>query len=37
VDPWGPVEPRALALMRAVRDEFDPGHVLNPGRYVGGL
>jgi glycolate oxidase FAD binding subunit len=37
VDPWGPVEPQALALMRALRDEFDPGRVLNPGRYVGGL
>jgi len=37
VDPWGPVEPHALALMHALRDEFDPGRVLNPGRYVGGL
>ena len=37
VDPWGPVEPRAFALMRALRDEFDPARVLNPGRYVGGL
>ena len=37
IDPWGPVEPQALALMRALRDEFDPGRVLNPGRYVGGL
>jgi len=37
VDPWGPVEPGVLALMRALREEFDPGRVLNPGRYVGGL
>ena len=37
VDPWGPIEPGALALMRALRDEFDPKRVLNPGRYVGGL
>src|SRR5262245_52832821 len=37
VDPWGPVEPGSFALMRALRDEFDPRHVLNPGRYVGGL
>jgi glycolate oxidase FAD binding subunit len=37
VDPWGPVEPGALGLMRALRDEFDPRRVLNPGRYVGGL
>jgi len=37
IDPWGPVEPCAFALMRSLRDEFDPGRVLNPGRYVGGL
>ena len=37
VDAWGSVEPRAFALMRALRDEFDPARVLNPGRYVGGL
>lgn len=37
VDPWGPIEPGALGLMRALKDEFDPGRVLNPGRFVGGL
>ena len=37
VDPWGPVDPEALAVMRALRDEFDPKRVLNPGRFVGGL
>jgi glycolate oxidase FAD binding subunit len=37
VDPWGAIEPGAFALMRALRDEFDPRRVLNPGRYVGGL
>ena len=37
VDPWGPIEPRPMALMRALRDEFDPRRVLNPGRFVGGL
>ena len=37
VDPWGPIEPGPMALMRALRDEFDPGRVLNPGRFVGGL
>jgi len=37
VDPWGPVEPGPFALMRALRDEFDPKRVLNPGRFVGGL
>ena len=37
VDPWGPVEPGALALMRALKTEFDPLGLLNPGRFVGGL
>lgn len=37
VDAWGPVEPGALALMRALKARFDPTGVLNPGRFVGGL
>ena len=37
LDPWGPVEPAAFALMQRLRDEFDPRRVLNPGRFVGGL
>jgi glycolate oxidase FAD binding subunit len=37
VDPWGPIDPGPLAIMRALRDEFDPKRVLNPGRFVGGL
>lgn len=37
VDPWGPVEPGAFALMRALKREFDARGVLNPGRFVGGL
>jgi glycolate oxidase FAD binding subunit len=37
VDPWGPIESGPMALMRALRDEFDPKRVLNPGRFVGGL
>jgi glycolate oxidase FAD binding subunit len=36
-DPWGPVAPEAFALMRAIKDQFDPGRILNPGRFVGGL
>src|SRR5262249_2560849 len=37
IDPWGPADPGALALMRGLKDEFDPRRVLNPGRFVGGL
>jgi glycolate oxidase FAD binding subunit len=37
VDPWGPIAPDALALMRAIKTTFDPGARLNPGRFVNGL
>jgi glycolate dehydrogenase FAD-binding subunit len=35
VDPWGAIAPEVLALMRAVRAEFDPARILNPGRHAG--
>lgn len=35
VDPWGPVP--ALELMRKVKEGFDPGRILAPGRFVGGI
>jgi glycolate oxidase FAD binding subunit len=31
LDPWGPVDPGALALMRRVKERFDPAGVCNPG------
>jgi glycolate oxidase FAD binding subunit len=34
-DMWGPVP--GLALMRRVKDQFDPGHRFAPGRFVGGI
>jgi len=37
VDPWGPVAPGPLELMRALKREFDPRGTLNPGRFVAGI
>ncbi len=35
VDVWGPVP--SAGLMRAVKDQFDPGHRMAPGRLAGGI
>jgi glycolate oxidase FAD binding subunit len=35
VDMWGPAP--SLGLMRAVKDQFDPGHRMAPGRFAGGI
>lgn len=35
VDVWGPVQ--GLQLMEAVKAQFDPGQLLSPGRFVGGI
>ncbi|HEY7145114.1 MAG TPA: FAD-binding oxidoreductase [Streptosporangiaceae bacterium] len=35
VDIWGPVP--SLPLMRSVKDQFDPGHRMAPGRFAGGI
>ena len=37
VDPWGPVDPPVVALMRRVREHFDPAGVCSPGVFAGGL
>ncbi len=37
LDPWGPVPAPALAVMRALKAEFDPRGILNPGRFVANL
>ena len=36
LDTWGQATD-ALALMRAVKNQFDPKNTLNPGRFVGGI
>ena len=36
VDVWGP-DPSALALMRRLKERFDPAGVCNPGGFVGGI
>lgn len=35
LDMWGPVP--GLALMRRIKDQFDPGRRFAPGRFVGGI
>jgi glycolate oxidase FAD binding subunit len=35
VDIWGPAP--GLSLMRAIKDQFDPGHTMAPGRFAGGI
>jgi glycolate oxidase FAD binding subunit len=35
-DVWHPL-PRALEVMRALKQSFDPQNILNPGRFVAGL
>ena len=35
LDMWGPVP--GLALMRRIKDQFDPDHRFAPGRFVGGI
>ena len=34
---WGSIDPDLLTIMKRVKGEFDPGDVLSPGRFVGGL
>ncbi len=36
LDIWGQPGP-SFKLMRALKNQFDPNQILNPGRYVGGI
>jgi glycolate oxidase FAD binding subunit len=35
LDVWGPVH--GLGVMRRIKEQFDPEHRMNPGRFVGGI
>ena len=37
LDPWGPLAPGALDLMRRVKERFDPAGICNPGVFVGSI
>jgi len=36
INPWG-TPGDAFELMRSLKQQFDPGNTLNPGRFVGGI
>lgn len=36
LDVWGPVGPE-LAIMKRLKQQFDPERILSPGRFVGGI
>lgn len=36
LDRWGSPS-SAIEVMRAIKSEFDPGRILNPGRFAGGI
>jgi glycolate oxidase FAD binding subunit len=37
LDPWGPLAPPALELMRRIKLRFDPAGACNPGLFAGGI
>jgi glycolate oxidase FAD binding subunit len=37
VDPWGPLDEPALAVMRRLKQRFDPAGACNPGLFAGGI
>jgi glycolate oxidase FAD binding subunit len=37
LSPWGEPDPGALAVMRRVKERFDPARIFSPGSFVGGI
>jgi glycolate oxidase FAD binding subunit len=37
VPPWPDPDPGALAVMRRIKERFDPARIFHPGAYVGGI
>jgi glycolate oxidase FAD binding subunit len=37
LDPWGPVDEGALALMHRLKERFDTARIFRPGAFVGGI
>jgi glycolate oxidase FAD binding subunit len=37
VTPWAEPDPGALAVMRRVKERFDPARIFSPGSFVGGI
>jgi len=36
LEPWGSSQP-TIGVMRAIKQQFDPQQLLNPGKFVGGI
>jgi glycolate oxidase FAD binding subunit len=37
IAPWPEPDPGALAVMRRVKERFDPARIFRPGAFVGGI
>lgn len=37
LDPWGPVDPGALVVMKRLKERFDTARIFRPGAFVGGI
>jgi glycolate oxidase FAD binding subunit len=37
IEPWPEAAPGAVAVMRRVKERFDPARILRPGAFLGGI